>query len=167
MTVVRRLVGADAAIWRALRLEALKTYPQAFLTTYDEAAALPRDTIAARLDAGATFGVFVADRAVGIASLLPQDRAQTRHRAEIGAFYVQPTVQGQGAADRLMSAVIEAGQRMGIWQLELFVAASNTRAIRFYARHGFDEAGRIPNATLAEGVSETDLILIRSDPPGA
>ena len=35
----RRLNGADAAQWRALRLEALVTAPKAFLTTYAEAEA--------------------------------------------------------------------------------------------------------------------------------
>lgn len=55
---VRRLTGVDAADWRALRLEALSTYPEAFLTTYDEAVAVPLETVAERLESGQSFGVF-------------------------------------------------------------------------------------------------------------
>ena len=167
MTEVRKLVGEDAETWRTLRLEALRTYPRAYLSTHDEAAAIPLEDIAAGLDRGQTYGVFDAGEAVGMASLLPQHRTQTRHRGEIGGFYVRRDAQGRGAADLLLAALIAAGQEAGVWQLELHVAESNARAIAFYRRHGFAEAGRIPNATLAGGVPGTDLLLIRSDPPGA
>ena len=162
-TSVRRLTGADAQDWRALRLEALSTYPQAFLTTYDEAAAVPLEDIATRLEAGHTYAVFTAGRMVGIGSLIPLMKAQTRHRAEIGAFFVQPVAQGSGAANALMQGIIEAASEQGIWQLELYVAASNARAIRFYARHGFVEVGRLPNATVSGAVIESDLILVRTE----
>lgn len=167
MTQVRRLVGGDAETWRTLRLEALSLYPHAFLSTHDEAAAIPLEDIATGLDRGQTYAVFEDGAAVGMASLLPQHRTQTRHRGEVGGFYVRRAAQGQGAADQLLGALIAAGQAVGVWQLELHVAASNTRAIRFYTRHGFVECGRIPNATLSAGGRETDLLLIRSDPPGA
>ncbi|APX10320.1 GNAT family N-acetyltransferase [Tateyamaria omphalii] len=159
--VVRRLTGADAAEWRALRLEALATYPQAFLTTHDEAAAVPMDTIAERLQTGHSYGVFVGSALVGIGSLIPQTKAQTRHRAELGAFFVQPGAQGSGAAMALLDGIAASAADLGIRQMELFVAASNARAIAFYTRAGFVEVGRIPNATLSDGVAETDLILLR------
>ncbi|GGX60696.1 N-acetyltransferase [Tateyamaria omphalii] len=159
---VRRLVGADVGDWRALRLEALSTYPEAFLTTYDEAAAESLDTIADRLDNGQTFGVFVASDIVGIGSLIQLTKTQTKHRAELGAFFVQPGAQGSGAASALVQGITEAARQSGISQLELFVAASNARAIAFYTRTGFREVGRIPNATLSDGHAETDLIMIHA-----
>lgn len=157
---VRRLTGADAAAWQVLRLEALSTYPQAFLTTYDEAAAVPLDTVAERLDTGQTFGVFHGTAMVGIGSLIHLTKAQTRHRAEIGAFFVQPAAQGSGAASALMDAMAEGARSIGVRQLELYVAASNTRAIAFYTRSGFREVGHIPKATLSNGHAETDLIMV-------
>lgn len=158
---VRRLTGADAQNWQTLRLEALSAYPDAFLTTYDEAAAVPIQTVAARLENGQTFGVFQHSALVGIGSLIHLTKAQTRHRAELGAVFVQPAAQGTGAAVALMAGMEAAAMSLGIRQLELYVAASNTRAIAFYARAGFREVGRIPNATLSDGVSETDLIMVR------
>ena len=50
MTQVRKLVGEDAITWRTLRLEALSLYPTAYLSTHDEAAAIPMEDIAAGLD---------------------------------------------------------------------------------------------------------------------
>ncbi|KIC48216.1 GNAT family protein [Tateyamaria sp. ANG-S1] len=157
----RRLTGADAPDWQRLRLEALSTYPEAFLTTHDEAAAVPISAIAKRLDTGHTLGVFQDTAMVGIGSLNQLTKAQTKHRAEIGAFFVRPAAQGTGAAAALMEAMAEGAQQIGVRQLELYVAASNTRAIAFYTRAGFREVGQIPNATLSNGVFETDLIMVR------
>lgn len=159
---VRRLTGVDAADWRALRLEALSTYPEAFLTTYDEAVAVPLETVAERLESGQSFGVFTGSALVGIGSLIPQTRIQTKHRADLGAFFVQPGAQGSGAAAALINGIADAAKVQGIGQLELFVASSNARAIAFYTRTGFREVGRIPNATLSDGRAETDLIMIRT-----
>lgn len=158
---VRRLGPADASDWRALRLEALRTYPDAFITTHDEAAAVSLAEIAKALENGLTFGCFRDGRMVGIGSLRRETRTQTRHRAELGAYFVQPKAQGGGVADALMVGVCDAAKNDGIGQIELYVASSNARAIAFYARHGFVEAGRIPNATLSAGVPETDIIMIR------
>ena len=158
---MRRLTGADAADWQRLRLEALSTYPDAFLTTHDEAAAVPLTTVAERLDTGHTYGVFTGPDMAGIGSLIPMTKAQTKHRAEIGAFFVQPAAQGGGAARALMDSMAESARHFGVRQLELYVAASNTRAIAFYTRAGFREVGQIPNATICNGFVETDVIMVR------
>ena len=158
----RRLNGADAAQWRALRLEALVTAPKAFLTTYAEAEALPLQTIADRLEAGHTYGVARTADLVGIGSLIPMTRTQTRHRGEVGAFFVQAAAQGTGAAGVLMHAIIAAAADLGIWQLELFVADSTPRANAFYTRHSFVEAGRLPNAVVTEDGPETDILMVRT-----
>ncbi len=162
---VRRLTGRDAAGWQTLRLDSLARFPDAFLTTHAEAVAVPPKVIAARLDDGLTFGIDDDDALIGIGSLIRMPGAQCRHRAELGAFYVRPAVQGSGAASALMEGMVAAALERGIWQLELFVAASNARAIAFYRRHGFAEVGRIPNATVADGMTETDIIMLRNAPP--
>ncbi|MFW2391275.1 MAG: GNAT family N-acetyltransferase, partial [Methyloceanibacter sp.] len=51
-------------------------------------------------------------------------------------------------AAALMDAVMAYATRQNIWQLELFVNQDNARAIAFYTRYGFTEAGRIPNSIL-------------------
>ncbi|MEL6464402.1 MAG: N-acetyltransferase [Pseudomonadota bacterium] len=158
---VRRLTSSDAASWQQVRLEALSLYPDAYLTTRDEAEAVPLEIVAERLDAGQTFGAFAGGSLVGISTLVQLTRAQTRHRAEIGAFFVQPASQGQGVASALLDSMATTARKNDVRQLELYVAASNARAIAFYKRAGFREVGQIPNATLSNGRAETDLIMVR------
>ena len=163
MMQTRLLTPDDAATWKALRLEAIKTFPGAFLTTYDEAEAVPLDRTAAWLGNGHTHGVFEAGALVGAGTLGRYQRTQMRHRGNLGPFFVQRQVQGRGAANALMGAMIDGARVAGVWQMELHVAETNGRAIAFYHRHGFVEAGRIPNATVLDGHHETDLLLIRTD----
>ena len=61
-----------------------------------------------------------------------------------------------------MDAVMAYASSQDIWQLELFVNEDNARAIAFYKRYGFAEAGRIPNAILGTDGPETDMIMIRT-----
>ena len=103
----RALHSDEAGVWRTLRLEALSLYPGAFLTTYDEAKALPTEVIAKRLASGNMFGVFSDTLCCGIGSLLPQTRQQCRHRADIAAFFVQPAAHGKGAGDALMIGLLK------------------------------------------------------------
>ena len=161
MITARQLTGADAETWQELRLEGLNCFPLAFLTSVEEAAAHPIKDIAKQLERGQTFGVFDGGAAVGIGSLIHLNRLRTRHRGEIGAFYVRPSAQGTGAADKLMNVLSEKAQKIGVWQLELFVAESNPRAIRFYQRHGFRQEGRLPNAIIGERGLEHDIFCVR------
>ena len=52
-------------------------------------------------------------------------------------FFVQSKYQGTGAAQCLMSGVIQEARAAKVAQLELFVDTENYRAIRFYEKHGF------------------------------
>lgn len=159
----RAFAAHEAEVWRTLRLEALAVFPQAFLTSLEEARATPVEAIAQRLETGNTFGVFDG-ACLGIASLIPQARRQTAHRAEIGAFFVTPSAQGTGAADLLMQALLDRAAAHGCWQIELYVAEDNPRAQRFYARHGFQEVGRLPNAARVGGQMQNDIFCIRTNP---
>ncbi|MEL6419669.1 MAG: GNAT family N-acetyltransferase [Pseudomonadota bacterium] len=162
MTKVRMLGPDDAKIWRDLRIEGIRNYPGAFLTSLDEAKAQSVEKIEIGLARKGTFAAFQDNEPVGIASILPlTNRTRTRHRAEIGAFYVRPVAQGSGVADALMLAMIDFARVEGIWQLELFVAETNTRGTRFYERHGFVREGRLPNAILDGDATEHDMFYVR------
>ena len=157
----RALRPDEFEVWRVLRLEALRLFPNAFLTTVEEAEAMPIGMLKDRLSAGNTFAVF-DDAPLGIGALIPQRYAMTAHRADIGAFYVTPHAQGSGAADRLMEALHSHASTKGCWQTELHVAESNSRARAFYIRHGYREMGRTPNATFADGIARSDLFMVRT-----
>jgi ribosomal protein S18 acetylase RimI-like enzyme len=60
---------------------------------------------------------------------------------ELQRFYIDPPWQGTGLARTLMDAVHEAAARLGGRSIWLTVWERNPRAIAFYARSGFRDAG--------------------------
>ena len=159
--ICRLLTAADAAQWRDLRLDGLRRYPGAFLYTEVETAARPLEQTAQMLEQGTSFGLWQDEQMIGIGSLIPERAERARHRASIGAFYIAPAAQGSGAADILLNAMVGHAHRLGIWQLELYVAADNPRAVAFYARHGFETVGRLPNAIILPDGPIDDFLCVR------
>ena len=158
---VRPLGAPDAGAWKALRIEAVETYPAAFLAGTEEVRAMTLETVTGMLAAGMTLGLFDGAALTGMAGLLRPPFARAAHRCEIGGFYIRPALQGQGAADALMQGIVAHVTPLGIWQLELCVAEKNPRAIRFYERHGFARQGRMPNTVIGPDGPETDLFYTR------
>jgi hypothetical protein len=80
---IRPLQPSDAQAYQALRLEALRTSPEAFGSSYEEEAPLALETIRARMpstDPNAIFGAFAGKDLVGVAgffqlptSLMPRE----------------------------------------------------------------------------------------------
>jgi len=60
---------------------------------------------------------------------------------ELHRFYVDRRVHATGVAQRLMAAVREAARGFGARHLWLSTWERNARALRFYARCGFTDAG--------------------------
>lgn len=60
---------------------------------------------------------------------------------EVARFYVDASLHGQGAAQALMAAVLEQASAAGHDGVWLQVWEQNGRAIRFYAKAGFADAG--------------------------
>ncbi len=155
----RTLSGADQPEWRRLRLEALELYPQNFITTAQDVRDRAIEEDIAGLERGNWRGIFEGAQLIGMAALIPMHYASAAHRAEIGAFYVTPAQHGSGAARQIMDALEAEARAQGIWQLELFVAETNPRGLRFYERHGFVRQGLLPNAAFIEGVMTSDIFM--------
>ena len=60
---------------------------------------------------------------------------------EVARFYVDASLHGRGAAQALMAAVLDHAASTGHDGVWLQVWERNTRAIRFYAKAGFTDAG--------------------------
>lgn len=165
--VIRGATPDDVHVWRALRMDGIARHPQAFIVTAEEAAAVPVEEDAARLSSGGRFLACLDDVPVGLIGLNRHGVPRAAHRGEIGPLYVVPNARGQGVADGLLMAVVEAAQGLGIWQIELSVYVENAPAIALYERHGFALAGKIPNAIAGADGFEDDLIMIRDLRQGA
>ncbi len=164
MIEARALGPADLGIWRELRTEGVGLFPDAFLPSSNEVARVSEEQDVAMIAQGGRFGVFDSLSPLGIAAIRQEVFERARHRAFIGPFYVRPVAQGTGAADTLITALIEHAAKAGVWQLELCVAAANARAIAFYERHGFQREGRWPNAIVTENGPQHDWFYVRALP---
>lgn len=135
--MIRILNKHDAENYWELRLQALQTNPEAFVTTYEEAIKRenPIETTARNLDSenSYTFGVFDEnDKLVGVVTLLLEQLLVFKHKGSIMAMYVDPSKRGQGYAKQLLQEVIAQGKELGLEQLLLTVVSTNDAAKSLY-----------------------------------
>ena len=138
---LRPLTPADAAAYHMLRLEALREHPTAYVTTYNEDAALTTEHLHQRLtpsEATQTFGAFEGDELVGIATLIRPDRERLKFRAIIVGMYVAPSHRRAGLAGRLVAVCVERARELaGVEEVYLCVTVGNEAARRCYLACGF------------------------------
>jgi ribosomal protein S18 acetylase RimI-like enzyme len=137
---VRRAILGDEPVLRALRLEALSDAPEAFGSTYDrELARTPADW-QRWLAPGVTLILEEAGIPRGLVAGAP-DREDPAI-AHLLAMWVHPLLRSTGAADALVAALLAWALERGAQRVQLMVIASNERAQRLYARHGFRPTGQ-------------------------
>lgn len=141
----------DAEAWRDLRLEGVTEFPLGFLITPQEAMATTLDQARQILAAGTLRGIFRDGKLLGFCGYRPQRLERTRHRGELGPFFVARHAQGTGAARSLLNGVIAEASAGGVEQLELTVSPDNHRAVAFYEREGFERFGMFPDAVRMDG----------------
>jgi RimJ/RimL family protein N-acetyltransferase len=141
---VRPLTADDAPAYRTLRLEALAQHPTAYVTTYEEDAALTTEQLRERLtpsETARTFGAFEGERLVGIGTLIRSNRVRLRFRATIVGMYVAPSHRRGGLASRLVAACVDRARELaGVEEVCLCVTEGNEAARRCYLACGFEPA---------------------------
>ena len=161
MTIsVRPLTEADYQAFRALRLESLELHPELFAADLEQERAMTKEQWLARMEAGMTFGGFCGGLLGGMVVFARPARPKLAHTGEVGAMYVRSSARGAGLASALLEALIDYATRE-VEQIQLTVNAENARAIRFYARHGFREIGRIPRSLHVDGRHYDELLMFR------
>ena len=159
---IRTLSPDDAALYRALRLEALRDTPMAFSSSYEEESLRSLDEFRARLpDDGisAVFTVFDGERAVGMAGFQRNAALKSAHKGVMWGVYVAPDCRGSGLAGRLVEAVI-AQARGKVMLLECGVAIDNPVARRVYHSRGFVPYGVELKAIHIDGVYYDEELLV-------
>ena len=89
---------------------------------------------------------FVDGVFVGNCLLMGMPFRRNRHRAELAIALFQAYT-GQGIGRQLLETLCDLAREQGREQLELEVAAENTRAIHVYESLGFAVCGRLPRAS--------------------
>ncbi|MEM8787990.1 MAG: N-acetyltransferase family protein [Pseudomonadota bacterium] len=82
-----------------------------------------------------------------------------RHTGELSLF-LAPDTRGQGHGAALLAALETPARARGIHVLVAGIAGSNFGAIRFFARHGYTETGRMPELGRKFGAWH-DLVLMQ------
>ena len=157
----RKLTDDDAHLYQALRLEALKESPEAFIATYEEDAEKTQADFILRLNNDYAVGCFQDDHLIGSADFfIPEpNRSKVNHKGVVAGFYVRPRYRGTDAARGLMDELI-AHLPAGITQLHLSAVSDSPRTIRFYEKMGFSVWGTEPRGSRHQGayIDETHMV---------
>ena len=138
---VRRLGAADAALYRALRLQGLLDHPEAFAASWDHEASMPDSWFAERLERTTVFGSWQDDATLtGAAGFYVQAGAKSQHKGVLFGMFVRPEFRGRGVAASLLARLIQHAACV-VEELQLSVVTSNAAAVRLYASAGFREYG--------------------------
>ena len=157
---IRHVQADEMDAFRRIRLEALRSDPSYFASSYKDWATLSVEEWRQRLQ-NPVFIAFRDSEPVGITGLLQQRASKMAHRATIIMVYVRKSQRGTGLAKKLLDMVADYARNIGVLQLELTVSAENPAAIRFYLREGFSEVGRIPAGFLHDGREIDDVMMVR------
>lgn len=159
---IRLLSAKDTSEYRALWLDALALTPGAFLLSPQEAAGIPVETLAGRLENGGTWGIFDQGCLAGALAIRRLSPARLQHIADIGPLFISEGRQERGLATRLLASVLDTAAGDGILQVELCVDETNRAALALYRKSGFSVLGRRPRSILIDGTPRNDLLMIRA-----
>ncbi len=161
---IRRLDPSQAEDYRAIRLLALATDPDAFGSTHEIEAARPLSAFAERLAGSIVLGAYRDGRIIGVAGLMQQGGLKDQHKGFIWGVFVAADARGQGAASQLIAAIIEAAHGL-VEQLTLSVVTTNEPALALYRKFGFETYGIEPRALKTEaGYFDEALMVLMLEP---
>ena len=155
---IRRLTGADAEAFRAVRLEGLERHPSAFGASFRKESARPLSFFAERLEANHVLGAESQGRLVGVAGFQFHDSEKARHRGTLWGMYVRAEARGTGVARWLVDGIISHA-RERVEDIVLRVEATNTTAIAFYKSAGFVVTGQDARSLKVDGVYYDELMM--------
>jgi GNAT superfamily N-acetyltransferase len=141
MVVVRETIVGDWQALRDIRLEALRTAPDAFGSTYEGEASRGEEHWHNRIARGGTFLAYLPGDGrtdpAGLVGGYPED-PQT---VELVSMYVRPDARGRGVGEALVATVIDWARTRNATTVRLWVTETNTHARALYQRCGFALTG--------------------------
>jgi len=162
----RLLTTSDILAFRALRLDALRLHPEAFVPTYEEEREIDPAMIAPRFRndwiSGGNFiiGAHVFGWLAGAVGVRRWPRQKQRHKATLWLLYARSDVRGQGIGRELLDlAIARCQQDLDVEQLHLSVGCESHAARRLYRDRGFRRFG-LESAALKLGDRSIDVELM-------
>ena len=158
---VRQLTPEDAESFREIRLEALRTNPEAFGSVYEAEKDAPVSKYAAWMTSSRLFGAFQGKELVGIVALTFLEGSKESHKGLLRSMYVTSKVRKAGVGRQLVEAVIQAS-RGRVELLLLTVVSENEGALRLYESFGFRRYG-LEKHSLKQNGKYYDEVLMAFD----
>jgi ribosomal protein S18 acetylase RimI-like enzyme len=156
--LVRRLGVEDAVAYRRLRLEGLRTDPDAFGGSLEEEKDRPDSFYVERFtgpwagDDNFVFGAFDGGTLIATAGLSRRSGLKLQHKAILWGMYVAPGSRSRGAGRTLLLELLAFARTMpALHAVDLTVATGNAAAIGLYRSLGFAIWGTEPAALRADG----------------
>ena len=157
--LVRRLSAEDAAAFRAIRLESLRTDPSAFGADLEEEAGQPLRFFAERLASGRLSGAFEDGELAAIMGLQVPEGRKLRHKGLLWGVYSRSAWRGRGLAGRVLDFVIAEAREAGLEWINLVVSVKTPKARKLYESRGFVVYGREPAGLKVDGVDADDELM--------
>jgi phosphinothricin acetyltransferase len=80
---------------------------------------------------------------VGFGFLKPYREEDNFSHSGMVAYFILPHYTGMGLGERILQRLIREAKKRGITNLVAHISSKNTQSLRFHARHGFEEVGRL------------------------
>ncbi|MCH6259234.1 GNAT family N-acetyltransferase [Puniceicoccaceae bacterium K14] len=142
MITIRRIHTGEGALFRDLRLAALKSDPHAFGSTYESALERSVESWSQQADStaeGSSRSTFIAFRngePVGISAIY--GREEKKNEAEVFQVWIAPDLRGSGLAKKMMDTVFDWAESNDYTKIIGEVTQNNGRALSFYRNYGFE-----------------------------
>jgi len=151
---VRLLTPADAEAQHALRRRALLDTPMAFSSSPEDDRLRDLAVVRRLLEPSAdqaSLGAFLDGALVGMAAVVREGRAKTRHKANLFGMFVAPEARGHKLGRGLLDLAIATARGWGVEALLLGVNSDALAAQSLYKSAGFVAWGVEPSAMRHDG----------------
>lgn len=145
MTTIRRIRSGEGSALRDVRLRALRTDPDAFAATHEQASSRfdhVWEDLASTASAGDQEVIFLVEDDEGVVGMVGAfARPEEPATRQLYGMWVAPDARGSGVGAGMVEAVIEWSKAAGADEVKLWVVESNLSAVRLYQKAGFVPTG--------------------------
>jgi ribosomal protein S18 acetylase RimI-like enzyme len=160
---IRRLAqenAADAALYRDIRLEALRANSEAFGSTFETENAHDLSWFFDRLGTSTVLGAFLDGVLVGTVGFAIQQGQKRAHKGSLWGMYVRADARGSGVGRRLIETALDLA-RQHVELIQLTVVRENEQARRLYASLGFVDYGLEKNSLKQDGRYYDEMLMAK------